>query len=297
MMVVPAGSFWMGTRESHPDLPHKPPGAKPLRPHDVLLARAEPAWRHADERPRRSVTLTASFALDRQEVTNGQYTRFLRQVRAGGDGPWRHPDQPAGKDHTPRYWKDYNPLLADATYARTAPFTRDTFKAPNKPVVGVDWFDAHAYCRWAGKALPTEAQWEKACRGTDGRRWPWGNRWRWGLCNTGGEKAGADIRIKGKLKDGYIYPAPAGSFPKGRSAYGCDDMAGNVAEWVADWYAAGYYAAAPAKDPRGPARGTHRVIRGGNSQNSPSQVRCAARNHFEPEYRAFNLGFRCARGM
>ena len=295
MMLVPETSFVMGTDEAHPDLPEKPPGTggKPLMPYDVLLARADPAWRHADERPPHPVTLSA-YAMDRHEVTNARYRRFLEAVAAEGDEAWRHPEQRPGKDHTPRYWKDYNPLLRDRFYASTTPFGPETFRADDKPVVGVDWFDAWAYCRWAGKRLPTEAEWELACRGTDGRRWPWGNVWEWGLSNTGGEKDGIDVPTHGVLKDGWIYAAPPGTFPGGRSAFGCDDMAGNVMEWVADRYDASYYASSPERDPQGPERGGHRVIRGGNSQNYPSQVRCAARVRFEPDYRTFDLGFRCA---
>ncbi len=295
MTTVDATTFAMGTDEAHPDLPDQPPGADgaPLMPYDVLLARADTAWRHADERPRHEVRLSR-YALDRTEVTNGAYRRFLGAVAEGGDAAWRHPGQPPDKDHTPRYWKDYNPLLADTAYAATTPFGPNTFTADDQPVVGVDWFDAHAYCASLGRRLPTEAEWELACRGTDGRRWPWGDAWEWGLANTGGEKRGHDGLDPGVEKDGWIYPAPVGSLPDGRSPSGCDDMAGNVSEWVADWYGEDYYGMSPDADPTGPADGSQRVIRGGSSQSYPSAVRCAARSHFEPGYRTFNLGFRCA---
>ncbi|MBI4582746.1 MAG: formylglycine-generating enzyme family protein [Planctomycetes bacterium] len=294
LMAIPAMEFTMGSSDAHSDLPAQPLDNKSLHPPDVLLARAYPSWRQADERPARRVRLNA-FAIDRFEVTNAQYRRFLAEITKTGDHGRCHPAEPEAKDHTPRYWREFNPLLKDAAYARTAPFGLETFKADNQPVVGVDWFDAYAYAAWAGKRLPTEAEWELAARGPDGRRWPWGNDWRWGLANSGGEQLGTDIGARGREKDGFIYAAPAGSFPEGRSPFGCDDMAGNVAEWCADWYQSDYYQRGPEADPRGPAGGQFRVVRGGSSQNFPSALRCAARECREPEFRTFNLGFRCAR--
>ena len=286
MVEVPGGEFLMGTSESHPDAPKQWPGDKPLFPADALLLRARPGWEHADERPQRTLKLKG-FALDRTEVTNARYRVFLEWMKRTGDHARCHPEEPKGKDHTPRYWKDFNPLLKDPGYAATAPFSTATFRAPHKPVVGVDWFDAYAYAAWAGKRLPTEAEWEYACRGSDGRRWPWGNDWRWGLANAGGEKKGADVPSRGYEKDGYIYPAPVGSFPKGRSPFGAEDMAGNAAEWVADEY----------KDGTLPSREPLRSLRGGSSRNYPSSVRCAKRFAREPGFRDFDLGFRCAKDL
>ena len=233
--------------------------------------------------PQRTLRLKG-FALDRAEVTNARYRVFLEWIRRTGDHGRCHPQEAKGKDHTPRYWKDFNPLLKDPGYAATAPFSTATFRASENPVVGVDWLDAYAYSAWAGKRLPTEEEWEYACRGSDGRRWPWGNDWRWGLANAGGEKKGKDVSLE---KDGYIYPAPVGSFLKGRSPFGADDMAGNAAEWVADEYAG----AAPADG------APLRSIRGGSSRNSASSVRCAKRFAREPGFRDFDLGFRCAKDL
>jgi len=296
MIAVPAATFTMGTSDHHPDLPARPPGQKPLRPFQVFLARADSAWRHADEAPRE--VSVDPYAIDRFEVTNAQYRRFLTWLSERGDHGLCPPDEPPRKDHTPRYWKAFNPLLNNPSYARTAPFSDATFTRDEAPVVGVDWYDAYAYAAWAGKRLPTEAEWELAARGTDGRRWPWGMEWEWGLANIGGEKKGVDIpaarwqeefygshyeRSMSVEKDGYIYPAPVGSFPRGRSPYGLDDMAGNVAEWTADLYA-----------PSAPGK---RTVRGGSSRSYPSGVRTTAREGREPLYRTFTLGFRCAKDL
>jgi formylglycine-generating enzyme required for sulfatase activity len=297
MMVVPASVFTMGTSESYTDLPAKPPSGDAIHPPDILLARAYPGWAQADERPARRVRLRA-FAIDRYAVTNAQYRRFLAAVVSGGDEAFRHPSQMKGKDHTPRYWREFNPLLRNPAYRILAQYADpSTFTADSKPVVGIDWFDAYAYARWAGKRLPTEAEWELAARGLDGRRWPWGNDWKWGLANVGGEKLGCDVNSKGMEKDGYIYPAPVGSFPLGRSPFGCDDMAGNVAQWCADWYRADIGSVGGRDNPRGPGTGSERVVRGGSSQSVASSVRCAARAHHEPEFRSFVIGFRCAKDL
>ena len=296
MMVVPAMVFERGTDETYPDLPSNRLIPGKVKPSEVKISRGWEGWALEDERPQRVVKLK-SFAIDRYEVTNAQYRKFLADVKQNGDGNCAHPSQPKAKDHIPRYWKDFNPLLKDPAFAKLAQFNAATFTQDNTPVVGVDWFDAFAYAKWAGKRLPTEAEWELAARGNDGRRWPWGNDWQWGLCNIVGEKYGADVRAKGKEKDGYIYPAPVGTYPAGRSPFGCDDMAGNAAEWVADWYAADTYATASAENPTGPQAGTERVVRGGSSQNYPSYTRCATRAHREPGFKTFILGFRCAKDL
>lgn len=296
MMVIPATDFLMGTNDAHPDLPASRLVPGRVKPTEIKIARGWEGWALADERPQRGVRLK-TYAIDRYEVTNAQYRKFLDDVKREGDAAWAHPAQPKDKDHTPRYWKEFNPLLKDAGYAKLAQFNAGTFTGDHTPVVGVDWFDAYAYAQWAGKRLPTEAEWELAARGHDGRRWPWGDDWSWGLCNIVGEKTGADVRAQGREKDGYIYPAPVGSFPAGRSPFGCDDMAGNAAEWVADWYAADAYRSDSAVNPRGPQAGAARVVRGGSSQNFPSQTRCAVRAHREPDFRTFILGFRCAKDL
>jgi sulfatase modifying factor 1 len=223
------------------------------------------------ERPRR--VAASAFYIDTREVTNAQYRAFLNWVEEHGDATVRHPLQPSTKDHVPRYWKPFKPrLLKQTGVGRLQPFDEQTFRKEDHPVVGVDWFDAYAYARWAGKRLPTEAEWEKAARGDDGRIWPWGNKWDFKRCNSGGYEWRDE-------RDGFTYTAPVGSFESGVSPVGCHDMAGNVWEWTSA------------------ADATERVIKGGGSSSYPTQVRAASRKTYEPRYRTFTLGFRCAQDV
>lgn len=207
---------------------------------------------------------TEPYRLDRTEVTNKAYRLFLSATH---DDPHRycHPDEPAGKNHLPRYWKkDWQPeLLRRLAAADIAPFDLRTFRAPYKPVVGVDWWDAFSYSRWAGKRLPTRAEWTKAAGGPDGRRWPWGDDW-------DPKRANIADQINGE-GDGRAHAGMVTAFPRGVSVYGNLNMAGNVAEWTIEGF-----------------------VMGGSSHSSPSGAITTAAEMRHPNYRSFDLGFRAA---
>lgn len=220
-----------------------------------------------DERPQRRVELDA-FWIDETEVTWEMYERC---VEAGGC-----PRPPAGRP------KGIN--------------TRH-------PVSGINWDAASSYCRWVGRRLPTEAEWEMAARGEDGRRYPWG----W----IGAPESSGGVRLNycdsncpypyadASTDDGFATTAPVGSLPAGASPFGALDMGGNVWEWTADWYRSDYYESAPASNPEGPSSGIGRVIRGGSWLESAWQgvvlsSRASNRSWLNPERGRPDLGFRCA---
>ena len=208
-----------------------------------------------DEFPQHSVYLDAYY-IDRFEVTNAQFEAF---VNATG---YRTTAEEKGEFNT---WR--------AAYAPGM---------ENYPVVWMSWYDADAYCKWAGKRLPTEAEWEKAARGNLGRIFPWGNEWDPTKANSG--------------ETGYGHTMPVGSFPTGFSYYGARDMAGNVWEWVADWWDPGYYSVSPTRNPQGPLTPTqNKVLRGGAFGNARWQLRTAHRHTGGPDGYARDHGFRCAK--
>ena len=196
-----------------------------------------------DEQPVHLVRIMRGFWLGKHEVTNAQYRAFC-----------------------------------DAT-GREFPSASD--QGDNHPVVMVSWDEAKAYCDHYGLRLPTEAEWEYAARGPEGRRYPWGDEWDPGkLCwyaNTGpGNRT-----------------FPVGSFPAGASWRGALDMAGNVWEWCADWFGEGYYGTSPVEDPQGPATGEERLLRGGSWIDSPGHCRSAGRGSGNPRGLGYGVGFRC----
>ena len=190
-----------------------------------------------------------AFWIDVHEVTNRQYKRFVEALAY----------TPPPYLHDPRY----NKLEA--------------------PVVGVSWYDARAYCWWTRKRLPTEAEWEKAARGTLGHLFPWGDVYRPSQANLLG------------TEDSYAEVAPVGHFPGGKSPFGTQDMIGNVWEWCRDHYAPDYYQHLSAPNPTGPRQGDYRVLRGGSWVSSPDFVRGFVRDRLDPYTRGIHFGFRCVR--
>jgi formylglycine-generating enzyme required for sulfatase activity len=197
----------------------------------------------------------SSFYIEKYEVTNEQFMAFVEATGYETD---------AEKKPEAHTWR-----------------TEFTPGKENHPVVWMSWNDANAYCAWAGKRLPTEAEWEKAARGTDGRLWPWGNDWDNSRLNMG------ETRRKTTTE--------AGSFPNGASPYGVMDMAGNVWEWVNDWYGSTYYQQGKDRDPMGPESGEDRVLRGGAFNNGIQDVRTANRHKGGMAGYAPDHGFRCAK--
>ena len=215
-----------------------------------------------DEQPAHAVTVDG-FWIDRTEVTNGQYHQC---VQAGACDP---------------------PVESGS-------FTRDSYYGDSVyddyPVIWVRWDQAADYCAWAGRRLPTEAEWEYAARGPEGRLFPWGDAFDGTLLNY------CDVDCDGvndeTVNDGYPDTAPVGSFPAGVSWCGALDMAGNVREWVADWY--GRYPSEQQANPTGPASGDSRIPRGGSWYDRPDDVRSTNRGGNSTDYSRHKVGFRCA---
>lgn len=220
-----------------------------------------------DEKPEHTVYLD-EFCIDKYEVTNAQYKEC---VDAGVCNPPARPSSPS------RFSYYGNPEF------------------DNYPVIWITWNDAQTYCKWRGKRLPTEAEWEKAARGTDGRLWPWGNS------DPDGSKANlCDVNCthdwkESHLDDGYTDTAPVGSFEAGKSPYGVYDMVGNVREWVADWYAPDYYRNGPDRNPPGPSSGIGKALRGGSWRSNLPVARITYRLWYSPDVKDEYIGFRCAK--
>ncbi len=210
----------------------------------------------ADERPRRTIYLKA-FMIDKYEVTNAQYLEFI--AATGHKEPFN-------------------------VYGTGSLF--DVKGIGSLPVVQVTWHDAADYCQWVGKRLPTEAEWEKAARGTDGRQYPWGD-------------VAPSVRHVNFDRDWVAMETllPVGSLPDGASPYGVHDMSGNAREWVQDWYANDYYRVAPNRNPQGPETGLLKVIRGGSWHSFQSDIRTAARGKGGFALKTHGTGFRCARDV
>jgi len=185
------------------------------------------------------------------------------------------------------YWIDRTEVTnADfAVFLEKSGYTNENWEFipggdPDLPVVDVIWRDADAYCRWMGRRLPTEAEWEKAARGTDGRIFPWGNTWNPANANT--------------IEAGYGHLQPVGSFPKGASPYGALDMSGNAAEWINDYFAFDYYSYAPEHNPSGPTHIMDYSLRGGSFAGPWQHAQTFFRDSSHLIRQNHRTGFRCA---
>jgi sulfatase modifying factor 1 len=277
---VPGGTFLMGDPFSDGD---PADGETPV--HEVVLA---------------------PYLVDETAVTNAAFARFVRATghvtdaeQLGVSAVFHLAVEAAPGDVLHRL--DGTPwwlAVKGADWRHPAGLRSSIADLPNHPVVHVSWYDAQAYCAWAGKRLLTEAEWEHAARGgLPGRRYPWGDelleRGRWRANIWQGEFPHANT-----LDDGYLTTAPVKSYrPNG---YRLFNTVGNVWEWCADWFDPGYYADSPALDPRGPDTGTHRVMRGGSylcHDSYCNRYRVAARSGNTPDSATANLGFRCGNSV
>ena len=285
MALIPEGLFLMGSTEE--DI------GKLLE-----LDRNVEAGRFDVEIPQREVYMSA-YLIDKYPVTNAEYKKFIES----GGYKQRNLWSDAGWD----YIQQSKPL--ESNCVNSAMDGKD-----DCPVVNISWYEAEAFARYAGKRLPSEAEWEKAARGTDGRIYPWGNKFDKTRLNC------AESKIE--------KPTPVAKYPQGISSYGCFDMAGNVWEWTADWFDSQYYRSAPDRDPQGPAKAEDKpffgrpedvgvsiyelepaeagsstlsdckVLRGGSwNGGGVIHIRCANRDYDEPDYRNDTIGFRCARSL
>ncbi len=285
MVLVPEGKFLMGSTEDD---------VKKLLELDSNVE----ASRFDVEVPQRKVYLSA-YLIDKCPVTNADYKKFIES------GGYKQRDcwSKVGWD----YISQIKPL--DSGNLDSTMGGED-----DCPVTNISWYEAEAFAKYVGKRLPTEAEWEKAARGTDGKVYPWGNEFDKAKLNC------SEARIE--------KTTPVVKYVQGRSEYGCFDMAGNVWEWTADWFDSQYYRSAPDRDPQGPGKaeddpffgrpedvGTSiyefeppeeggdtlsdcRVLRGGSwSGGGVVHIRCANRDYDEPDYRNETIGFRCARSI
>jgi formylglycine-generating enzyme required for sulfatase activity len=289
MVLIPAGEFTMGSDKAENDAMWR--GANALNPYgfnDKL---------YVDEHPAHKVTLPA-FLMDKYEVSNAQYRNFTIAARHSPPAMWPQNGYSLTNKFLASLPLVYLRQVASERFKLDMDVTTMTQKTllaelmkiqaerGKLPVTTVTWADADKYCRWAGKHLPTEAEWEKAARGPEGFEFPWGNDWDPKKINTMSENPEAPY-------------SAGGSYPGDKSAYGVYDMAANVSEWVADWYDA--YPDAPPSDNKYYGK-TQRVTRGGITSSGHYDAlslmfRAAKRAHLPPDSALTDLGFRCAKDV
>ncbi|MEQ8187220.1 MAG: formylglycine-generating enzyme family protein [Candidatus Eremiobacterota bacterium] len=253
MILIEAGDFLMGSSEKEMAKISKDAG-KSIKYFTC-------------ETPQHKVYLD-DYYIDRHEVTNRQFQDF---IEAGGyenhiywtEEGWNWKEKNVYEE--PKWW------LSGQNHSG--------IKNPTYPVIGVSWYEAFAYASWAGKRLPTEAEWEKAARGTEGNIYPWGMEWIQNNCISMGQEIN-----------------PAGTLETGKSPYGLYDMSGNVWEWCSDWYNPKYYSTSPSRNPKGPKEGLYKVLKGGCGGNAAYYYfRCAGRHSAKVDYWDAYTGFRCVK--
>ena len=256
MVLIPGGAFWMGAQKSDTKRPNYDKDA---------YDEEKEIW---NEAPVHRVELSP-FRIGKYPVTVGQFMRFVEDGGYEDKRHWIHGGFGEFKEH--EEWQNQREFVT-------------------RPFVNVSWYEACAYCKWAGGRLPTEAEWERAARGPDAvyRKYPWGNK------EPDGETANFEMsNIK--------HVTPVGIFPENASQEGVVDMAGNVWEWCADWISGDYYNICEKKgvikDPKGPEKGDGRVVRGGSFNDYRLNMRCANRVRVNPQVRVNYVGFRVVRGV
>ena len=240
-----------------------------LIPSGSVMIGEDSQYSFPNQKPVHKVHLDAYY-VDVAEVTNSQYREFIR------DGGYKRKEfwTKEGWAYLQKALQGYRPVTPWS-------LARHGFNKPHQPVCGVVWYEADAYARWCGKRLPTEAEWERAARSTDGRIYPWGDEFDYTKVYYG---------LAGTFSVNQV-----GSYPNGASADGLLDMSGSVWEWVADWYSGHYYLDSPSKNPSGPSRGHQKVLRGGAWGPNRLQWKATYRYSEKPNVRRFDVGFRCAR--
>lgn len=257
MVLIPGGTFIMGASDGEP---HEAP------PHQVTV---KPFW------------------MDRHEITVAQFRRFVEATGYQAD---------AERIGWSIFFRGTEPIPVDGATWRRPQGPSGVAAIDNQPVVQISWNDAVAYAKWAGKRLPTEAEFEFAARGgLPNSPYSWGNQLRPGGTPVANWYQGA-FPNHDTGEDGYKGVAPIGQFPP--NPYGLHDISGNVWEWCSDWYDPTYFLNSPSDDPRGPAHGQERAMRGGSylcSETFCSNYRVAGRGHATPDTGLNHVGFRCVK--
>lgn len=222
---------------------------------------------YRSEIPQRSVYLDA-FMIGKYEVTALEYLKFVLATDRLPQLDWRYDGG------------NFQDTMA------------------HHPIMHVSWYDADAYCKWAGKRLPTEAEWEKAARGVDGRLFPWGSEYA-GPTRANFGRTGLSGPVRDRPERLLLYPPiiSVDKYENALSPYGLYQTIGNVAEWVSDWYDQDYYKTAPSRNPKGPATGSQKAFRGGGWMDSTTTMRAAMRNGTDPKTKINWMGFRCAQDV